>query len=163
MPLGRQTWPHSFYLHGSCVSARACRSGTHGGRAPTGPSVLGSPTHSETSTTPAAAVCQGFCLISRSLKAKIVLPSSLLPNSLHLTRLIHNTDRYVVLDSGFCVLQALIALRTLGVFVGALVKKRRYLPWFIADDPIDAHMSTKNVGETAAVEGSLNNTHCNVW
>lgn len=82
---------------------------------------------------------------------------------LRLTKSIHNTARYVVLDSGFCVLQALVALRTFGVFAGALIKKRRYWPRFIAGDSIDAHMSTKNVGETAAVEGSLDGVHYNVW
>ena len=33
-----------------------------------------------------------------------------------MTKSIHNSARYVVLDSGFCVLAALVALRKLGVF-----------------------------------------------
>ena len=35
---------------------------------------------------------------------------------LRLTKLIDNSARYMVLDSGFCVLAALLALRKLGVF-----------------------------------------------
>lgn len=82
---------------------------------------------------------------------------------LRLTKSIHNTARYVVLDSGFCVLAALAALRSLGVFAGALVKKRRYWPRHIAGDAIDRHMATKNVGDTAAVEGTLDGVQYNVW
>jgi hypothetical protein len=81
---------------------------------------------------------------------------------LRLTKSIHNSARYVVLDSGFCVLAALVALRKLGVFSGALIKKRRYWPHYIAGDAIDAHMATKSVGDSDAVEGSLDDTQYNV-
>jgi len=39
---------------------------------------------------------------------------------LRLTKSMHNSARYVVLDSGFCVLAALIALRKVSVFASAL-------------------------------------------
>ncbi len=42
---------------------------------------------------------------------------------LRLTKSVHHSARYVVLDSGFCVLQALVELQKVGVFVGALNKK----------------------------------------
>jgi hypothetical protein len=67
-----------------------------------------------------------------------------------------------VLDSGFCVVEALIALHALGVFAGALIKKRRFWSRHIAGDAIDAHMAAKPVGSIAVVEGTLNNTHYNV-
>ena len=35
-----------------------------------------------------------------------------------------NTRRYVVLDSGFCVLKALVALYEQGIYAGVLIKKR---------------------------------------
>ena len=51
------------------------------------------------------------------------MPGGLL---LRLTKTIHGTGRYVILDSGFCVLKAIVGLRQHGVFSGALIKKRRY-------------------------------------
>ena len=38
------------------------------------------------------------------------------------------TGRYVVLDSGFCVLRALIELKKVGLFACAVIKKQRYWP-----------------------------------
>jgi len=35
-----------------------------------------------------------------------------------------NSGRYVVLDSGFCVLKAIVALYEKGLYAGALIKKR---------------------------------------
>jgi hypothetical protein len=51
----------------------------------------------------------------------------------------------------------------LGVFSGALIKKRRFWPRYIAGDAINAHMATKSVGDSTAGEGSLDDTHYNVW
>ena len=45
---------------------------------------------------------------------------------LEMTRPIHNMGKLVVLDSGFCVLEGLIALKKVGVFAYAVIKKRRY-------------------------------------
>jgi hypothetical protein len=36
----------------------------------------------------------------------------------------HHTGRYVVLDSGFCVLKAIIDLQKAGVYSAALIKKQ---------------------------------------
>jgi Transposase IS4 len=36
------------------------------------------------------------------------------------------TGSVVILDSGFCVLEALLELRRRGVFASAVIKKRRY-------------------------------------
>ncbi len=36
----------------------------------------------------------------------------------------YNTGRYVVLDSGFCVLKAIVALYEKGIYVGEVTKKR---------------------------------------
>lgn len=42
---------------------------------------------------------------------------------LELCQTIFHTGRIVILDSGFCVLQALIKLTTLGVYASAVIKK----------------------------------------
>ncbi|KAL7505873.1 hypothetical protein ACHAXN_011506 [Cyclotella atomus] len=58
---------------------------------------------------------------------------------------------------------ALIDLRQVGVFAGALIKKRRYWPAWIAGDAIDEHMSAMQVGGVASVAGSLSGVKYNVW
>ena len=72
---------------------------------------------------------------------------------LKMTKVLYGTGKIVVLDSGFCVLAALVALRNVGVFAAAVIKKRQYWPRYIAGDTIDDHMKTKNVGETDSVQG----------
>ena len=47
---------------------------------------------------------------------------------LRLTKALHHTGKVVVLDSGFCVLSALVDLKKVGVYLAAVVKKRRYWP-----------------------------------
>ena len=55
-----------------------------------------------------------------------------------LTKTIHYTAHYVVLDSGVSVLLALLALKKKGVYVGALIKKRRYWPhWLLGMQSMD--------------------------
>jgi hypothetical protein len=71
---------------------------------------------------------------------------------LRLTKSLHNTAKYVVLDSGFCVLKAIVELKKVGVFAGALIKKRRYWPALDAGDAIDSYFDNKQVGDVAAVE-----------
>ena len=61
----------------------------------------------------------------------------------------------VILDSGFCVLKALIELKKIGVFASALIKKRRYWPKFVPGDTIDKHFEDKEVGETDSLNGQL--------
>jgi hypothetical protein len=49
-----------------------------------------------------------------------------------LTRSIWHSGKVVILDSGFCVLQALINLKKKrGLYAGAVIKKRKYWPKFI--------------------------------
>ena len=42
------------------------------------------------------------------------------------TKELYNSGKLVILDSGFCVSQALIELRKGGVFASAVIKKRQY-------------------------------------
>jgi hypothetical protein len=48
-----------------------------------------------------------------------------------LTRSIWPSGKVVILDSGFCVLHALINLKKRGLYAGAVIKKRRYWPSYI--------------------------------
>ena len=75
------------------------------------------------------------------------------------------SGRYVILDSGFCVLKGIIELRKRGIFAGALVKKRRYWPTLVPGEAIKEHMNMDgvNVGDTAAIEGTLDEVKYNLW
>ena len=42
---------------------------------------------------------------------------------LRLTKLLHGTDKIVILDSGFCILSGIIKLMKKGVYASALIKK----------------------------------------
>ena len=55
---------------------------------------------------------------------------------LRLRETIFDTGKVVILDSGFCVLQAIMSLKKKGVFASALVKKRRYWPKHVKGDEI---------------------------
>ena len=60
---------------------------------------------------------------------------------------IFGTAKVVILDSGFCVLQALLKLRENGVFGSAVIKKRRFWPKGIPGNQIDLHCEFMAVGE----------------
>ena len=62
-----------------------------------------------------------------------------------LCKSLYGTGKIVILDSGFCVLEALIALRKVGVFAGALIKKRQYWPKYVPGDVIDRHFKDKRM------------------
>jgi len=74
---------------------------------------------------------------------------------LRLTKPIHNTGKIVVLDSGFSVLDALVALKKHGVFGTTILKKRRFWPKHCPGGDIDYAMSTSAVlvGEVKALKG----------
>ena len=58
---------------------------------------------------------------------------------LRLTKLVWGSGNIFVLDSGFCVLRAIIELKKKGVFAAALIKKRPYWPKYIPGDAIITH------------------------
>lgn len=83
-----------------------------------------------------------------------------------LLRMLENyfgSGRYVVLDSGFCVLQGLKWLRKKGLFACALIKKRRYWPWMVPGDAMERHFQDKEVGDTDAIEGVLDGVKYTIW
>ena len=65
---------------------------------------------------------------------------------LRLCKSLYISGKVVILESGFCVLEGLIELRKVGVFAGAIIKKRLYWPKHIKRDMIDTHFQDKEVG-----------------
>ena len=63
--------------------------------------------------------------------------------------------RVVVLDSGFCVLKGLIELQKKGVFVAAVIKKRRYWPKYVKGDDIKNEQESQPVGTQSRLPGIL--------
>jgi hypothetical protein len=63
--------------------------------------------------------------------------------------------RYVVLDLGFCVLQALIKLKKVGLFACAVIKKQQYWPAMVPGDEMSQAFDDANVGLSMAISGVL--------
>ena len=82
---------------------------------------------------------------------------------LELCKSLYSSGKVIVLDSGFCVLEALIELRKKGVFAHAVIKKRRYWPKFVPGDDINEHMKDKNVGDVDCLQGTLQNERYNLF
>ena len=76
---------------------------------------------------------------------------------LRLTKCIWGTGRIIVLDSGFCVLQAIIELAKFGIYAAALIKKRRYWPKYVKGEAIKKHFEDKNAGDVDPIAGELDN------
>ena len=64
---------------------------------------------------------------------------------MRLCKPIFHTSKYIVLDSGFDVLSALIALKKVGVFAGSLIKKCCYWPLHCRGNAIDTHFNGLDV------------------
>ena len=75
---------------------------------------------------------------------------------LRLTKPVWSTGKVFVLDSGFCVLKAIVELRNKGLFAASLIKKRRYWPKYIPGDDIIQHFVDKEVGHCDALVGKMN-------
>ena len=74
---------------------------------------------------------------------------------LQLTRPVHGSGKVFVLDSGFCVFQAIVELKKRGVFTHALIKKRRYWPKHVPGEQIIQHFTDKAIGSEDAIKGEL--------
>ncbi len=73
--------------------------------------------------------------------------------------------RYIVLDSGFCFLKAILELKRNGVFGCALVKKRRYWPVNIPGDAMDKPfaMGDVQVGNCVTITRMIDGIWYNLW
>jgi hypothetical protein len=83
----------------------------------------------------------------------------------HLTSsAIWNTGKLlVILDSGFCVLKALIELKKKGVYASALIKKQHFWPKGIDGDDIAHQFVNKPVGTTDRLSGICENVNFDVF
>ena len=63
------------------------------------------------------------------------------------------TSRYVILDSGFCVLKALVELKKVGMFACAVIKKRRYWPAMVPGDAMTDAFDEAQVRDLRAISG----------
>ena len=82
---------------------------------------------------------------------------------MRLCKSMYSAGKVVILDSGFCVLEALIELKKVGVFAGALIKKRRYWPKHVKGEMIDAHFSDARVGHVDSWSGKLNDVPYDIF
>ena len=82
---------------------------------------------------------------------------------LHLCKPLFGTGKLVILDSGFCVLAAVIELMKFGVYASALIKKRRYWPKNIDGDGINKAMELKDIGSCARLPGELSGVKFDVF
>jgi hypothetical protein len=73
------------------------------------------------------------------------------------------TGRYVILDSGFCVLKALVELKKVGMFVCAVIKKRRYWPAMVPGDTMMEALDEGQVGDSMAISGVLDGVKYFLW
>jgi len=75
------------------------------------------------------------------------------------------TCKYIVLDSGFCVMKAIVELRRNGLFGCALIKKRKYWPKHVPGDAMKAFFQQDGVqvGDFNAVTGRLDGIDYNIW
>ena len=70
---------------------------------------------------------------------------------LMMCRPIFGSWKDVVLDSGFFVAKGIADLKTKGVYVKALIKKRRYYPKWVPDDWIDTQFEYREVGDVERI------------
>ena len=82
---------------------------------------------------------------------------------LRLCESIFHIGMIVVLDSGFCVLRAIIELKKRGVFASALIKKRRYWPKYVDGDEIDKHFENKAIGHADSLPGKIHDIPFHVF
>ena len=73
------------------------------------------------------------------------------------------TGRYVILDSGFCVLKGLIQLRKKGVSACDVIKKRIYCPSVVPDNDMEDHFGEVEVGGIDPIQGTVDGIIYNSW
>lgn len=73
---------------------------------------------------------------------------------LRISKSLWHTGKFVVLDSGFYVLNGLVELKKVGVYAAALIKKRQYWPKHIDGDAFKSHFDDKPIGHCDAKQGT---------
>ena len=80
-----------------------------------------------------------------------------------MTESIWHSGKVVVLDSGFCVLQALIEVKKKGLFAAAVIKKWRYWPKHIDGEAINTKLRNEPVGTQTALPGVLDGVRFRIF
>ena len=65
---------------------------------------------------------------------------------LRILRSYFTLGKYVVLDSGFCILKGITELKKCGFYACALIKKRWFWPMMVPGNEIDHHLEESEVG-----------------
>ena len=76
---------------------------------------------------------------------------------LRLCTSLFGSSTVVILDSGFCVLKAIIELKKRGVYAAAVIKKRRYWPKHVKGDEIKAAKVQQPLGTQSRLPGKYDN------
>jgi len=74
---------------------------------------------------------------------------------LRLAKPLFGTGTVIIMDSGFCVLKVIIALLSFGVYLSALIKKRRYWPKDVPGDDIGEHFNDRVAGDVDVLPGMM--------
>jgi hypothetical protein len=74
-----------------------------------------------------------------------------------------STGRYVVLDSGFCVLKALVELKKVGLFACAVIKKCGYWPAYVPGDAMTDAFAEAQIGDSMGISGTLDGEEYFLW
>ena len=74
-----------------------------------------------------------------------------------------STGRYVIIDSGFCVLKGLIQLMKKGVFVCSVINKRRCWPSMVPGKDMEDNFGEVEVGGTNVRQGTVDGDIYNLW
>lgn len=74
-----------------------------------------------------------------------------------------STGKCVIMDSGFCVLDALTRLKSYGVFALIMIKKKKSWPRGVDGDAIKTHMAPKPIGSKDTLNGKHNEQKFNIY
>ncbi len=116
----------------------------------------------------------GIMISIKLVEGKDAPPEIQVPNAEHgmttglLQRMLttyYYTGKYVILDSGFCVLKGIIKLREVGVFACVLIKKRQSWPIRVPGNAMQRRFNRPEVkvGNVDAITGTLDGFPYFLW
>ena len=77
------------------------------------------------------------------------------PLMMRLCKPLFGTGSVVIHDSGFACIPALVQLKKTGVYASCLLKKKRFWPKYTHGGPNDAHMATRALGDSDAIQATF--------
>ena len=82
---------------------------------------------------------------------------------LHLTNIIFHMTKFVILDSGVCVLRGIIEIQKRRLFYNTLIKRLQYWTKYVDDDAINNHFEGKIFVTVGVLSGTLENTPFHIF